>query len=364
MRYINLFILLLCFACSEAQLRIIPQNIAAPLVRNRFWMFFGDSYTFGTGASPIANSYVNLMVAEKVVSSKNFGVGGRGVYEAARALNSFGVTSPGFNKHVSVISVMAGFNDLRRAGGGAKTLKKIEACYRSIMLNGMLNFPVFAGNSVTKTGGISSFNATTYGGFSASGASTTGVDTWTWTFSGEEFGIQFIASDGVVENYGTAIIKVDGNTVATINTDDWYDGVNDGSNNNDRGPLAFTYHGFGAGLHTVTVESQGDGRVVVDFFANLLQPVYCSAFLFWEIPYMTPTGYAIPPADQSSTAISDDGSEVIEDMVTLIQSVGRRAAYVPSNTFYNLGTDVDADDVHPNNSGHDHLHDAGMAATF
>lgn len=338
------------------------QNIQ--FTRDRFLIALGDSFTVGSNASPISGSFINQIVATRVISLRNFAVGGRGVWNQAAALNLFNVVPPGFNKHVTFISNMSAFNDLRRAGGGPKTLKKIEACYRSVMLNGILDSPVFPGDTVTKTGGISTFNCQTFGGRATNGASSTGTDSWTWSFTGSEFGIQFIASDGVAADYGTAQIFVDNVLIASVNTDNWYDGINDGANANDRGPLGLMYHGFTTGTHTVRVDSQGDGRVVVDFFATLLPPVFCSAFLFWEIPYMTPTGYLIPPADQSSITISDSGSAVIQGLVTELQNIGRRAAYVPTNSFYNLGTDVDVDDVHPNNLGHTHLANAAASVTF
>ena len=332
----------------------------APLIRNRTIIALGDSYTFGSNASPITNSYINRMSTDLGgISVKNMAIGGRGAYNQSAALNAYNLRD-GFSKPVSIITAMFGFNDMRRAGNNAKTIKKVEAGYRSVMINGMLNTPVFPGNTVTKTGGISSFDCTTYGGRSSNGASSTGSDSWTWTFEGTEFGVQFIASDGVAANYGTAKVYVDNVLVATIDTDNWYDGVNDGDNANDRGPLAFTYHNFSHGSHTVRVDSQADGRVVVDFFATFLQPAFCSAFLFWEIPYMTSTGYAIPPANLGSTAISDTYSAVISGLVTELKASGRRAAYVLTNSYYVIPTDVDVDDVHPNNTGHLHLKTAAL----
>lgn len=331
----------------------------------------GDSITQGQNASPTTLSYINrYRTLYNFTTFQNASVSSRGVWNQANAVQ--GLT---FTRSLTVISCLIGLNDIRRNSSATKTLAKIEACYRTIILKGLANAVAQSGSTgVTRSGGtFTGFSANTVGGTGTGGAlpgatrasfSTDGGD-WSWTFSGTAFGIQFIANSGDVETYGTCDIYIDSVFNRTIDLNVWYDNVSDGAYDNRRGPLAFTWHGLTNASHTIEVRTTNTGNpVVVDFFCSLQSVANSASFIFSEIPYLDATGYATSPS-LGSVAASDAGSAVIRSLVTEYRALGYNIAYVQWNKFYNLSTGLDtADHIHPNNTGHGQGLEAFKAVTL
>lgn len=321
---------------------------------------FGDSFTVGQNASPSSNSYINRFDAAKIAITtvRNNAVGGRGVYNQVAAAQGLS-----FTRSTTVFSVMAGLNDIRRGGSNIKTLNKIESAYRGMIIKCINGGSTASGNaSIIRTGVINSFAANSVGGAFPAGAipgnvatnapaQADGVATWTWTFTGTSFGIQFSGSDGVISTYGNARIYIDGILTQTIALNNIYDGISDGANDNARGPTGYTWHNLTNTLHTIRVESDGSGNVPIDFFCVLLSPANACAIIFFEIPYLNSTGYSIAP-NLGSINASNLGSARIRQLVEFYKNVGYLIVYIPTNTYYNLTTGIDADNIHPNNTGH------------
>lgn len=327
----------------------------------------GDSITAGQNASNAASRFVNRFTTLKGLTLNNLGVGGRGVYQAA--VNIQGAT---FTRSNTVISFMAGLNDMRRGGVAAATLKKIEACLRTSILRGISNVNTPSGSaSVTRVGTIGAFAANTVGGFYPSGTlpgpyatnATSTSASWTYTFTGTSFGIQFSCSDDVVSSYGHGEIFIDGVKVKDVELGEWYDGISDGANANNRGPMAMTFHGLSSGLHTVLVQKNGGGNFPIDFFCTLQTPANAAAFMVAEIPYLNSTGYAQAPAN-GSVANSDICSNLLRSIVNEYASYGYNITFVKTNDFYVLATGLDTDNIHPNDTGHVQIRDAYLAAVY
>lgn len=322
----------------------------------------GDSITFGSNATTTNERYANQFATAQSLTLTNLGVGGRGVLEAASQINAAAFTRP-----VTVISFMAGLNDIRRNGSAVKTLKKGEACLRSVILRGLSNVNTPAGSSgVTRTGTTTGYAGNTVGGIYGSGTqpctcASNGANnaaTWTWTFTGTAFGIQFFGSDNVVSAYAIATVQIDGVTVDAIDLDSWYDGVSDGSKANNVGPVAFTWHGLTNTSHTIRVISNADGNCPIDYFCTINTPDNSPAYIIADIPYLDATGYATAPAN-GSTAASDAMSTVFRSIVNEYRSLGYNIVSVPTNSFYDVSTGLDpADHIHPNNLGHDQITNA------
>jgi len=329
---------------------------------------YGDSYTAGQNATTAAERYINQFATGKGLTLTNRAVGGRGVYVAASTIQG-----DSFSRPATVITVMAGLNDIRRNGSATKTLKKIEACYRAIMLRCISNLNTPSGHSsVVRSGSVLGYAANTVGGLYPTGtlpgnfasyAPSGSASSWTWTFTGTGFGIQFSASDDVISNYGTGKIKIDGVVVKTIDLGEWYDGISDGANDNARGPLGLTFHNLANTSHTIVVESDGNGNFPVDFFCTLQAPSGSPAILFAEIPYLNSTGYALSP-NMGSVAVSDIASTVIKSIVNEYIALGFNVGFVQTNSYTNLITDLDTDNIHWNNLGHDHGTNAFNAAVL
>lgn len=348
-----------------AQLGILSSNIISERlslagITNIFAL--GDSITVGQNASPSSNAYINLIKSIYGISTiTNSASGGRGAWYAADRINH-----AGFTRASTLITVMAGLNDIRRNGSAAKTLAKIEATYRSIILRGISDANSAGGSvGVTRSGGtFTGYAADTLGGLYGTGtlpgnfACSVAIGThpaaqYSYTFTGTAFGVQFSADDGVISNYATAEIRIDGVLVKTVNLDTYYDGVSDGTYDNARGPVAFSFHNLANTSHTVVITGEtGSGfGLPVDYFCTILPPATAASFLFFEIPYLNSTGYALSPA-LGSEAASDAASAVIESIVDEYKSYGYNIAYVRTNDIYNLLTGLDTDNIHPNNTGH------------
>lgn len=317
---------------------------------------YGDSITVGQNASIPANSYAELLEAEFFSTRTDSALSGRGIWRAAAT--AIGAT---YTRTNTVVTFMAGLNDIRRNGSAAATLNKIEAGARVIFCKGIHASAFASGHStVTRTGAFTAYNAAANGGLYGTGAipgnvatyNYTNGDKWSWTFTGTEFGINFIVA-AAGEGWGTFDVKVDGVIVQSLNGSGWYDGISDGVYDNKRGPLSLTWHGFTNTSHTVEVVNTGSGTdiTLVDFFFELLPPASANAVIGLEIPYLNSTGYAIAPAS-GSVAASILASERIFQVMDFYRSLGYPNVYIPVNDFYDLSTGLDTDNIHPNDTGH------------
>jgi hypothetical protein len=307
--------------------------------------------------------FIQNFATEQGLTLSNQATSGRGCWNAINAFKGLS-----FSRPQTLVAVLVSLNDIRRGGSSAKTLKKIQSSYSSIILKGIaLSNVAAASGAVTKVGSQSGFAASTYGGVygSSNGAqisTSNAVESWSWSFVGTSFGVQFIGSDGVAATFGTVQIYIDNVLIDTQNLNASYDGISDGSYDNARGPVAFTYHGYTNTTHTVKVQTVGDGSIALDFFAELNTPANSCSFILGEIPYLDATGYATSPSSGSVSA-SAAGSNVIKNLAVRYYSLGYTITYAPvnastpgglyiSNTSSGLSS---SDHIHANDTGHSQI---------
>lgn len=341
-------------------------------ITNRSYLIaLGDSFTTGLNASPGSNAYIPLFVAAKpaITTLNNLAQGGKGVWVMANAIQNVSYLG---GQSATIVSAMAGYNDMRRGSSAFLTRKKIQTCYRSVVLNGIANVFAPAGSaSVTRTGTWTSYNASSVGGRYPGGTipsnmaviSIVSGSTMTWTFTGSDFGVQFSGADSTHFTYGTGTITIDGKPLDNINLNVWYDGISDGVNSNQRGPVAFTWHNFKYESHTVVLTTTSNNSFAVDFFATINTPLNSPCFVFFEIPYSDATGYAVTP-EFGSVAASDICTALIKTIVTDYIKLGYSICYVPTNSYFSLMTGLSGDHIHPNNTGHTQIFNAMSAYVF
>lgn len=332
---------------------------------------YGDSITVGQNAVPSSNSYAELLEAAFFSTRTDSALSGRGMWRAAAS-----AIGAAYTRTDTVVTLMAGLNDIRRNGSAIETLNKIEAGARVLFCKGIHANSIPSGGAfVTRVSlgdpGWNTYNAISNGGLYSFG--TLGVDPcasfsywdgdyYEWTFIGTQFGISFIGAYPA-DAFGSADIVVDGNVIDNVDLNGWYDGVSDGVYNNQRGPLSLTWHGFTNTSHTVrVVNTCGLTRPAgqpfpVDFFFEILPPALANIVIGLEIPYLNATGYAAVPSS-GSVAASILGSERIFNVMNFYRSLGYPNVYIPTNSFYNLGTGLDVDNIHPNNTGHAQIFNA------
>lgn len=328
---------------------------------------FGDSFGEGYGATvPTTGGYLYLIEAAINQILSNFSLGGSGIwYSGKRAAEVLG------NNGTSLVIVMAGLNDMRRAGANQKMYNKILYGHRAIGILKWKTSIVAAGSaSVTRTGTHSTFNGIDVGGKFGTGnipipgntgSFLNGAGTWSYTFSGTRIGVGMFGCDGVAINWnGDYTIHIDGNLVYTGNNNGAIDGISDGVNNNQRGVLTHVFSGLSSGNHTIVITRVG-GIVPVDYFAVLPDPTVttCRPLIFSEIPYVQ--DYLKPGANQGSVAISDIASTYIRQVYQEFADLGYPITYVPVNSSPYTSTNDTNDGVHRDDVGYIKMANAFLA---
>jgi lysophospholipase L1-like esterase len=341
-----------------------PRTIPLSIGSRTKHIAFGDSITVGLQAtSYTVGGYAYRFASENKLTITNLAQSGLGVWACANQIRQATIDRPN-----TLISMMAGLNDLRRATDRPRLRRKIEACATSVAIHALCGTKISANSgSVTRTGSMSAYAAQQYAGvFSTSGTaglgalSASGAATWEFAFTGENVAVQFIGGCGGIdgtETFGSVDVKIDGAVVETIDLDTWFDGSPD-----LRGPVGRIYTGLGAGTHSIVVETKTSSIVPLDFFAVPDPPSSAAALIFNEIPYMSADGYAEDP-DNGSADASPECSAVFRLIASRLRDAGYHAGFVAHNmTFYKISTGLSGDQIHPNDVGHADIADAMQAA--
>ena len=328
---------------------------------------FGDEFMLAANIMPTADAYISRFITAYNKKLNLFAETGRGVW---KMVSSAYEKLPQVNSNVLTL-VMTGLNDIRLAGTNAKTLEKIRQSYRSLIINQFLKTAIPASDaSVTKTGTWkSTYNSSAIGGkaeyLGGKGVSTsTKKETLRWTFTGNNVVIGYSGSDGdAMRKQGSFFVSIDGMNKGYYTQNGIWDGVSDGSYDNTVGPAAILITGLSSGTHTLTIETQEDEFTVFDYFGTLKYPDQCNPLLIGQIPLMTTAGYkANAPYDKATEAAILQANTVIEEVVRdFTMTGGYPVAIVPINKAIQLPDDIDKDDVHWNNTGHQHVFNALQA---
>lgn len=321
----------------------------------------GDSITVGQNASPSSNAYINRFQSNNSIATiTNYAVGGRGVWNQMNA-----VKSATWTRSATIMTIMLGLNDMRRGGNNSKTIEKIKGGIRYLISKQFALSQVATGSaSITRSGTVSNSS-----GFFALGGLHNGTTIpssttcarlslvgsyYEYTFTGDNINFSVFGNDNSVnvEDYATFTVEIDGQLIETINTKGiWADGQSDGAYDNARVLRTFQYWLSSGGSHTIKLTITAGTFLVVDHFGILNTPSSVGRVAIFEIPYLNSAGYATSPANGTSS-ISDQISNEIRTIVDEYISKGYKISYVNTNSFYNLSTGLDTDNIHPNNTGH------------
>lgn len=327
---------------------------------------FGDDFMLATNIKPSTDAYINRFSTEYNKKLNLFAETGRGVWNMiSKAYEKLPQT--GTN---ALTLAMAGLNDIRLAGSNAKTLEKIQQCYRSLIINQFLKTAVPASDaSVRKDMGWNANYASSAVGGKAEYLGGKGVSTSTnrislsWTFTGNNVVIGYTGSDGDAKRkQGSFSVVVDYLNAGYYTQNGIWDGVSDGTYDNTIGPASIFIGGLSAGTHTVMIVSEENEFTAIDYFGTLNYPDQCSPLLIGQIPFMTTAGYtANAPYDKATEAAIVAANNAIEDVVREFAALGYPVAIVPINKAIQLPDDIDKDNVHWNSNGHEHIFNALQA---
>jgi len=309
-------------------------KVGSPLIA------FGDSMTAGNAASDTAHRYTNLLASRISGSLNNQSVSGTGMAQQSRA--AFPVV-PVLNN--SVISVMAGFNDLLRTGPASFT--KIETNLRAFIAGAILKEAVPA-SAMRQVGTWVSAGASD-GGKSLSlvgtGLYTTSASAYLeWEFFGETLVVGSwttisAASGGTYKDFAISIDGVSvGNFFANGATDDAYPATNFN---------ARVFKDLGFTKHTVRLSPIASGAyTIIDYVGTLAAPGSVAPVLVAQIPSMTNWTYN---GNTLSPATLAEANARIASVVAEFPGWARLA---PTNDFYTPGACCTAaDGQHPSDAG-------------
>lgn len=313
-------------------------KVGAPLIA------FGDSMAFGNAASSPANRYVNRLAAAIGGPLNNQAVSGTGMAQQSRA--AFPVVPL---RNTSVVSVMAGFNDLLRTGAAA--FPKIETNLRALIANALLDRALPA-SACRKTGVWVSAGAADGGKalmLGGTGLYTTGgpTDALDCDFFGETLVIGSWTTIGAASGgtYKDFAIAIDGVPVGTFFANGATDDAYPATNFNVR-----FFKNLGFAKHTVTLRPLSAGAyTIVDYVGALAAPAAVAPVLVAQIPSMTNwtyNGNTLAPATLAAA------NALIASVVAEFD--GWPVRLVPTNDFYTPGPGFTAPDGQ-------HPADAGMA---
>lgn len=330
----------------------------APYPKPDTAFLIGNSHTDGTGATVLDSVYAYRECVALGATPNSVAVSGTGAVSIA---NRFLINkNPG---NTSAAIVMNGFNDPRRnAGLPRKTLNKIINSHKAIFANQYLKSYTNAGTGgtgVTRSGSwANSWDAQAEGGKTTVGAYTsTATDYIEYAFTDSTVVVGLMGGDGSGASFtGTDIeVRIDGGVVGTINTNDQTDGISDGSGlSNARCAMAFIYTGLTNASHTIRLTkltTGGGGFMIMDYFGHLADRSVAQLMLWHHIPRMDATGYATAPAGATDATTDTVNAKI--DSLKLTYPISLYPTYVvPTNTVYNVATDIFTDHIHIADAGH------------
>jgi hypothetical protein len=314
--------------------------------------YTGDSFTFGLAASPITKAYPYLLSGYLGINTIDSGVSST-TFPAIGGMVARNITYP----NPYIVSIMGGFNNFRNTNiltiPNRPTLQMCLQSYKFDFLKANCKAVQNAtsGTGVTRPAGTwnTGYNCVT----NANGITTTGAYT-----SSAGATIQYVATDStfivfmeVPKSSSTNLtVSVDGSVVQTLNP----------SNQSDQsyGHYSIIITGLSNASHTILLTNVSGGLMIVDGFSSFIPAATALATFMWEVPKMNSTGYA---GGQFSDAAADLFNAALDSMALTLPP-GYPNYIMKSNSTYNVHTGGAADSIHPGNTGHIQLEQAGINA--
>lgn len=308
---------------------------------------FGDSITYGTGATSKPLSYIGLLVSAIGTPYTNAAVSG--AQAADQAVVAYKYKPQAGDR----VSIMVGTNDHWKYGTNAT-----KKGYYKQFLTGMLAWL----STPSKVRGIDS-------GFSYSGAWTNtqafGIGKWSRTtgntatvkVKGKAVYVGTIMQDGVT---GTADVYIDGAKVGTVSS------TGAGMTTQKGGsyaPAGYRFGGLSDTDHTVQIKitspSGGLNILYLEYVAGSSQTSRPEIYLS-NIIRMSAAGYSATGSTSSDQNVSDYNT-IISGLQSDFETDGHTIELVDTHGAVNNSTDL-SDGIHPNNSGHLKIKNAFVTA--
>lgn len=316
---------------------------------------YGDSIMAGVGASDAAHRFLNLVAVNNKIAPlswtvDNQGNSGKEIADIASS-NVYPdvVSSPG--KSMALV----GYNDMRHYGtnaGGQTTFEKILYAMSAWLAIPHTSKITGQGAGVTYSGAWTNESASVYGG--GLGKYTSETNAYA-EFSVTGTAVYVGLTALTLGTGGTYKIEVDSVEKATGNA---Y-GLSTPISTLQWAPILVRIPGLSSGTHTVRVTNTGGTGTKNIYFDWAAGNGNTTNFFLGNTLKMNATGYAsASPWNNGSDVAVGQFNAIISGVASTLSGDGLKVHYVDANSLYNLSTDVGADNIHPNDSGNQHIADA------
>ncbi len=314
---------------------------------------FGDSITFGYGASIPANNFVSRVGARLELTPNDHGVSGTGAAEQPRYIYPLNISDSAYQ----LFTLAVGLNDASKYyidGANARNFQGFHMASAAALA--VTSSKKLTGQgAVTRTGSWS--NNPYYGGAMGT-QSQTHADTVTFSVNGAAL---YIAMTLDVGNAATYSLAVDGVLMGNFACSGFNDGGNDFTTNNGNtyGSFLHRFGNLADGSHTVVItvtSATGAGYVKFDWAAGIQRSNHHSGGPTLVVGGVTYINTGLP------ASLIDTYSAMIKGNVLALAADGLNVVYSDSGSFLNPLTDLISDNIHPNDTGHSRLADAFLSA--
>jgi hypothetical protein len=309
---------------------------------------FGDSITYGTGATSRTVDYVSLLSADMNAGLTDYGISGEQACDMGDS-EVFPNENPASTTRNMIYTVMIGTNDAEVKGVGSyesvfNTCEQAEIAWLAIPSQYKV-FGQSSGNTTTGTWANDNTYQTGIGIQSTTNGSTLAVPIT--TTSGPVY-IWYRIQDG---NAGTFSYNIDGGSNVSANA--FTSPTIATQNGGTRSVALARITGVSAGTHTInfTVTSATGAGNIVSILA-----VGTTAIASYQAPKVFVGGVLRQQNDNISATTAEYNLDVANN-VSLLAGDGLAVYFVNVRNYANSTTDM-YDGYHPNNAGHSHLRDA------
>ena len=308
---------------------------------------FGDSITFGIGASTTSNRYVSRIATDKSLVLTDLGVSGSQACDVVDA-QIIPNENPG-TTNVAVYTEMVGLNDADIKGTGA-----YEANYTNCLTAGLswLGIP-----STRKT---FAKNGSTSGSWSDDGSWPQGVGLFSTT-NGSTITLRLVTTGGPIylwyrmmdSNGGTFTYAVDGSAPTTINTSPTPTISTQNGGVTGRGVARIT--GVSPATHTISIKVTSATSASNSVSIGGIGTPGSSSDK--NITYVYEGGVTKQRQDGNGAATAQYNSDALA-VVNTLAGDGLKVFFVPVRNFINGLPNQMFDQLHPNDLGHSLIRDA------
>jgi lysophospholipase L1-like esterase len=314
-----------------------------------FWVYhaFGDSITFGIGASMTSDRYVSLIAKDKALTLTDLGISGSQACDVADT-QILPNENPGITS-AAMYTEMVGINDADVKGTGA-----YEANYINCLTAGLswLGIPS-SHKTFAKNGSIS-------GAWSNDGSWPDGVGLFSTT-TGSTLSLTLVTSGRPIylwyrmqdSNGGSFTYALDGGPVTTVTTASTPTISTQNGGTTGRGVVRLPRAEAGAHTVTISVTSSTSPKNSVSIGA-IGTP---SAPSDKDLSYVYQAGVTKQRQDGNSAATAQYNSDALS-IVNLLADDGLKVFFVPVRNFIDGLPSQMFDQLHPNDLGHSLIRNA------